>query len=245
MNCFRLILIGLLLISAPMLQACETVQTEDVAAAPQAVIPVLELPEELPPYRLQIGDVLDLKMLLNPELDEEVTIRPDGKISTAVAQDIMAYGKTPEELQAVLNMRYETHLNDPNVAVIVRSFAPSRVYVLGEVNNPGEYIAVGQSLTMLQALSMAGNVKNSAKTDDIVIIRRGGGEQPKAYVANYDEATTGLNPMADVRLVAGDVVFVPRTAVAEAYVNYEQSVQQFIRPAFNMGLTYRLDNYNN
>jgi len=195
----------------------------------------------LPPYQLQIGDTLAIKLLLNPELEEEVIIRPDGKISTAVAQNIMAFGKTPEQLQETLNTRYAEYLSDPKVAVIVRSFAPSRIYVLGEVNEPGEYITSGPNFTLLQAIAMAGNIKNSADPDEILVFRRGTGDKPEAYRADYDEATSGLAPNADVRLAPYDVVYVPRTGIADAYVLYEQSIKQFIRPALNFGLTYRLD----
>jgi len=195
----------------------------------------------LPPYQLQVGDVLSIKLLLNPELEEEVVVRPDGKISTAVAQNIMAFGKTPEELQETLNLEYSEYLSDPNVAVIVRSFAPTRIYVLGEVNEPGEYITSGPNYTLLQAIATAGNIKNSANPDEILIFRRGTGDRPEAYRADYDKATSGLMPHEDIRLAAYDVVYVPRTAIADAYVLYEQTIQQFLRPSINFGLSYRLD----
>lgn len=222
-----------------LLSACSTLS--NVESAPENILPIADLADELPPYRIQIGDVLEIKLLLNPELEEEVTVRPDGKISTAVAQNVMAYGVTPEELQDDLNDRYSKHLSDPNVAVIVRSFAPTRFYVLGEVERPGEYISVGPNLTLLQALSMAGDIQNSANTEEIVILRRGAGNEPKAYKADYDKATNGLSPESDVRLAAYDVIFVPKTSIAEAYVLYEQSIQQFLRPSVNLGFSYRLD----
>lgn len=215
--------------------------TGDIESAPQNILPIADIANDLPSYQIQIGDVLSLKLLLNPELEEEVTVRPDGKISTAVAQNIMAYGVTPEALQEELNERYAEHLSDPNVAVIVRSFAPTRIYVLGEVNNPGEYISVGPNLTLLQALAMAGDIKNSGDLEEIIILRRGAGDRPKAYRADYDEATSGLAPNADVRLAAYDVVYIPKTAIADAYVLYEQSIQKFLRPSVNFGFSYRLD----
>lgn len=218
--------------------------TANVDPAPQNMHPIADIATDLPSYQIQIGDVLSLKLLLNPELEEEVTVRPDGKISTAVAQNVMAYGLTPEELQEELNDQYAEHLSDPSVAVIVRSFAPTRFYVLGEVNSPGEYISVGPNLTLLQALAMAGDIENSADPEEIIILRRGAGDEPKAYRADYDAAKSGLNPAADVRLAAYDVVYVPRTAIADAYVLYEQSIQQFLRPSLNFGLSYRLDDNN-
>ncbi|MCB9988474.1 MAG: polysaccharide export protein [Rhodospirillales bacterium] len=213
-----------------------------IAPAPRNIMPIAAIADELPPYRMQIGDVLEIKMLLNPELNEEVIIRPDGKISTAVAQNVLAFGLTPEELQDLLNERYTTHLSDPSVAVIVKTFAPARIYVMGEVNNPGEYLSEGLSMTLLQALALAGGVKNSADTNEIILLRRGSGEEPKAYFADYDAAISGAEPEADVRLAAYDVVFVPRTGIAEFHKYYEQYVQQFIRPSIGIGAYYAVGN---
>lgn len=231
-----ILVLGILIIP---ISGCSSIN--DVNPAPQNVLPIADIANDLPSYQIQIGDVLSLKLLLNPELEEEVTVRPDGKISTAVAQNIMAYGLTPEALQEELNERYAEHLSDPNVAVIVRSFAPTRFYILGEVNEPGEYISVGPNLTLLQAIAMAGDIKNSADLKEIIILRRGAGNRPKAYRADYDAATSGLAPGSDIRLAAYDVVYVPKTAIADAYVLYEQSIQQFLRPSVGLGLGYSLN----
>lgn len=214
---------------------------QKIPSAPRNIIPIAPMANELAPYKMQIGDVLEIKLLLNPELEEEVIIRPDGKISTAVAQNVPAFGLTPEELQKKLNQHYKAHLSNPNVVVIVRTFAPTRVYVLGEVTSPGEYISIGPNLTLLQALARAGGIKNSAKTNEILLLRRGSAEHPKAYYANYDAAISGLDPGADIRLAAYDVVYVPRLAIAEAYVRYEQYFQQFLRFSVGLGLGYSLN----
>lgn len=208
--------------------------SSDLPSAPQNVVPMAPLSTGLMDYRIQVGDTLEIKLLLNPELEEQVIVRPDGKISTSVAQNVLAYGLTPPELQKILNERYKAHLTDPNVSVVVRTFAPTRIYVLGEVYSPGEYISVGPGLTLLQALARAGGVKPSAKTRKIVVLRRGGGDHPAAFVADYDDAVSGRNPGADVRLAAYDVIYVPRLAVAEAFLNYQQFFQQFITPSVNM-----------
>lgn len=221
------------------LAACASVTP--LRDAPRNVAPVAPVAGTLAPYRIQVGDVLEVKLLLNPELDEEAIVRPDGMISTAVAQDVLAFGLTPAELQKILNDRYRAHLSDPGVAVVVRTFAPNRIYVLGEVNSPGEYISVGPGLTLLQALARAGGVKNSAQTDHIVVLRRGSADKPEVYAADYDAATTGRDPSADVRLAAYDVVYVPRTGVAEAYLQYEQYIQQFLKPSVGLGFSYQLN----
>jgi polysaccharide export outer membrane protein len=210
--------------------------------APRGKLPVMPIDRDLPDYNIQVGDVLEIKMLLNPELEEELLVRPDGKVSTSVVQDVVAYGRTPSELQKELNSLYKEQLSNPDVAVIVKTFAPTRVYVLGEVESPGEYVSVGPNMTLLQALSRAGGVQNSAKIDEVVIIRRGATDEPQAYAANFKTASNGSDPGADVRLMAYDVVFVPRTAIAEAYLTY---VQQFVRPSVGLGFSYSLNNDDN
>ncbi|MCB1950011.1 polysaccharide biosynthesis/export family protein [Nitrosomonas sp.] len=232
---------SVLLLCVTILTGCADPVVQGLPSAPQYVSPVAPVAEKLNPYQIQVGDVLEIKLLLNPELEEQVTVRPDGMVSTAVAQNVPAFGRTPEELQADLNERYKKHLSEPNLAVIVKNFAPTRIYVLGEVNSPGEYISVGPNLTLLQALARAGGLKNSALTEQIMILRRGSADNPEIYAASYDNATSGLQPGADVRLAAYDVVYVPKTTIADAYVNYEQYIQQFMRPAMGLSLGYQLN----
>ena len=216
--------------------------TSDLPPAPEGIMPISELADKLPPYRIQIGDQLDLKLILNPELNESVVVRPDGMISTSVVQDVMAYGRTPAELKSELVGAYKTQLSKPELKVIVKNFAPTRVYVLGEVNNPGELVSVGPNLSLMQALAKAGGVKETAETREIIILRRGAGEKPALYSANFEEVTSGKSAMADVRLAAYDVVFVSRSAIAEANRVYEQYVKKFVTTS--VGATYNLGNTN-
>jgi len=212
---------------------------DNLQAAPQNVSPQTELAAELPPYRVQIGDVLEVKMLLNPEFDQEIIVRPDGMISTVLAQNVPAYGKTPLDIEQSLRDAYRKQLSNPQLSIIVKSFTPTRVYVMGEVNSPGEFVSVGPNLTLMQALARAGGVKLTADTAHVTILRRGAADQPQALRANADEAMSGVNPAADVRLAAYDVVYVPRTGVAELNKGFNQYIQQFLPPTF--GLSYSLN----
>jgi polysaccharide export outer membrane protein len=216
--------------------------SHNLTDAPKGTTPELLLAPRLPAYRMQVGDVLDVKLMLNPELNDQVVVRPDGKISTIVTGDISAYGRTVHEVQRDLERSYGQHLAHPHVSLVVRSFAPTRIYVLGEVYNPGEFITVGPTLTMLQAVARAGGVKNDADTDDIVIVRHGAGESSQAYKASYHSAVTGKDPASDVRLAPYDIVYVPRTGVGNAYLNYQQNIQQFLPISGNIGADYILNN---
>ena len=190
----------------------------------------------LPPYRIQVGDVLDVRLMLNPELNEEVTVRPDGHISTTVVPDAVAAGHTVKELDAVLRSDYSRDLQNPRVSVVVRSFAPTRVYVGGEVNNPGEFITVGPTLTLSQVVARAGGTKLSSEDGDIFIIRRGTNDKPEFLSVRYKAIQHAVDPDADVRLAPYDVVYVPKSGIAEVYKWYNQYIQQFANPSF--GFSY-------
>jgi polysaccharide biosynthesis/export protein len=211
--------------------------------APPVPIPVSTGPADLAPYRLQVGDLLYIRLYLNPEMNEDVVVRPDGMISTAIAEDVMAYNHTPAEIATELRERYKSVLSDPQIGVVVHSFAPNRVYVGGEVNSPGEFITVGPNLTVSQAIARAGGVKLGADRAKVFLLRRGAHDKPEALSVDYMGIVSGKNPTADVRLAQYDVVYVPRTGVYEAYAFWNQHVQQFI--PFNWGFNYNVNPSNN
>ncbi len=215
------------------LTACSTIPPLPEAPAVPADVTTVT---PLPPYRLQVGDVLEVRLLLNPELNEEVTVRPDGHISTTVAQDEIAYGRTIQELSAALRRDYSHDLQNPRLSVVVKSFAPTRVYVGGEVVNPGEFITVGPTLTLSQAISRAGGSKLSSDDTSIFIIRRGADDKPELLSTRYSAVMHGRDGSADVRLAPYDVVYVPKSGIAEVYKWYNQYIQQFANPSF--GFSY-------
>ncbi len=193
----------------------------------------------LPAYRIQVGDILDIKLRLNPELDETLTVRPDGMISTSMFEDILVYDKTVKEVNDNLKSLYGQELKNPQISTIIRSFAPTRVYVMGEVSNPGEFIVVGPALTLTQAIARAGGTLNSANAKNVLILRRGAGDKSKTYLADYEGATQGGDPMKDVRLSPYDVVFVPKSGAALTFKTYQQYIQQYVSPS--LGASYQLN----
>ncbi len=95
---------------------------------------------------IEVGDVLEVRLLLNPELNEEVTVRPDGHISTTAVPDMLAYGRSPVDLADLLRAVYARDLQNPRVSVVVKSFAPTRVYVAGEVTTSASSSLSGRPL---------------------------------------------------------------------------------------------------
>lgn len=216
------------------LSACTSVN--ELPMAP--INPMPETTLNLPVYRLKIGDQLELRLPLNPELNEAVTVGPDGRISTTLATNIPAFGRSVDEVSADLSRAYAKELHNVKLALVLQSPAPSRVYVAGEVASPGELITSGPDLTLLQAIARAGGIKEDGKTGKVVIIRRGVGDKPSIFAANYGGLTDDLKATDDVRLAPFDIVFVPRTAIGEVYKAYHQYVQQFI--AINWGFAYQV-----
>ena len=209
------------------LSACSPVPA--LPPAPPAPAPDTGYVSTLPPYRIQVGDVLGVRLLLNPELNEEVTVRPDGHISTTVAKDELASGRTVQDVTAALTHAYSSELHNPRLTVLVKSFAPTRTYVGGEVTNPGEFITVGPNLTLSQAIARAGGLKTmSADEDRAFIIRRGPNDEPQLFSVRFQDVMWGKDPAADVRLAPYDVVYVPRTGISEVYRFVNSYLLQFV-----------------
>ena len=219
------------------LMSCGTVA--DLPPAPP--VPAFSnapVPED-PAYRIQIGDVLDIKLYQTPELNDEVTVRPDGHISTTLVKDVRAAGSTVPELADALLKAYAPYVQKPTLTVVVKTFAPDRIYVGGEVAQPGEFITLPPNLTLSQAIARAGGLKLTGSADKVVILRRGPGDVPQAFAVAFNDARTGANPAADVRLANYDVVYVPRTSIAEIYLFWNQYLQQFVPVSW--GFSYVLN----
>jgi polysaccharide export outer membrane protein len=231
--------VGVALASAVAMAACSPVPSLPPAPMEPAVT---TSSANLPPYQIQVGDVLEVRLLLNPELNEEVTVRPDGHVSTTAVPDALAYGRTPAELADTLRGIYGKDLQKPRLSVVVKSFAPTRVYVGGEVTTPGEFVTVGPTLTLSQALARAGGTKLSSDDTSVFIIRRGPSDKPEFLSTSWKELRQGRNPNADVRLAPYDVVYVPKLGIAEVYQFYNQYIGQFANPSF--GFSYLLNPTN-
>jgi protein involved in polysaccharide export with SLBB domain len=175
---------------------------------------------EVPPdYRIQAGDEMEIKFFFNPELNETVFVRPDGKISLQLVDDVQAAGLTPSELDEILSRVYAKELRKPEVTVIVRSFTGQRVYVGGEVGNPGA-VELTAGMTALQAVINAGGFRDTAKLEEVLVIRNGWADAPIPIRANLTQ------PIAnDVMLQAHDIVYVPRTWIADANVFVKQYIE--------------------
>jgi polysaccharide biosynthesis/export protein len=215
------------------------------ACQPLPDVPASMPPTPVPPplataYQLQPGDQFEVRFFFNPELNESVTIQPDGRYSVLLAQDAPGAGRNLSEIRSFLNNRYKRELKDPRITVTLKSTIPTRIYVGGEVTAPGEYASIGPPLTLVQAIARAGGMKNSANLDQIILLRRGPNGTPLLYNISFNDATTGANPTADIPLQPYDSLFVPRTPIANTYLAFQQYFQQFVPDSFGyaVGTTF-------
>lgn len=175
-------------------------------------------------YLIQPGDQLDIKFYYNPELNEQITVRPDGRISLQLAGEIDAVGRTPANLTDLLTEKYSAELNDPKITVIVRTFNLQRIYVDGEVKNPGLFTLM-EPTTILQSIAQAGGLKESARTKEIVLIRRSADNTFTSTVIDLETSLDGSSPQQDIALMPQDIIYVPRSRIA----NVNRWIDQYIR----------------
>src|SRR5262245_44050381 len=155
-------------------------------------------------YRIQRGDMLEIRFALNPELDSDSLVLPDGRISLQLVGDLYAEGLTPAELTEQLRNAYSTELRDPDIAVTVASRA-ARIYVGGHIERPGEY-AWSRQITAMQAIARAGGFSETADTSRIFVVRRDKSGAEQTIEIDTDDATNDTGKNRDVYLAPYDLV---------------------------------------
>jgi polysaccharide export outer membrane protein len=158
-------------------------------------------------YLLGPEDVLLISVWKDEHLTREVVVRPDGMISFPLVGDLPAEGRTVEELRADLVRRLAKYIPNVNVTAAVTKVLSYKIYVMGRVNKPGEYL-VGHYTDVLQALSLAGGLTPFAAENDIKVVRRVRGQQ-QTYLFRYGDVRKGTDMEQNILLQRGDVVMVP------------------------------------
>lgn len=158
-------------------------------------------------YKIGPEDELEISVWGEETLQRTVLVRPDGGISFPLAGDLRAAGKTPDELRQELTTRIKRYIPEPFVTVSVSKVAGYQIYVLGQVNNPGQYL-VGRYVDVLQALTLAGGLTPFASENNITIRRRQNGREV-VLPFSYSAAKQGQNSPQNVILQSGDTIIVP------------------------------------
>jgi len=159
-------------------------------------------------YRLNPGDVLDVSVWKEEGMHREVLVLPDGMISFPLAGHLMAAGKTPQDVQKNLTERLRKFFPDSPITVSVARTLGNKIYVVGQVNNPGEFPAT-HNIDVMQSLSLAGGLTAFGDEDDIKILRRKKDGTLRALSFDYSAVKNGNDLETNIPLKSGDVVVVP------------------------------------
>jgi polysaccharide biosynthesis/export protein len=160
-----------------------------------------------PAYVIGPEDVLDINVWKEPDMTRVVPVRPDGKISLPLINDVQAAGSTPQQLASAVTEKLRKFLTDPQVTVIVTAINSQRVYVVGEVLHAGAFSLI-PGMTVLQVLANAGGFTTFADVKKIHVMRLINGKHTELPF-NYREVLKGDNPDQNIKLEPGDTVVVP------------------------------------
>ena len=181
----------------------ENVAKPAKAAAPEPRVAAPEVPAE---YVIGADDTLHIAVWKEPDLSATLPVRPDGKISLPLLNDVPAAGLTPMQLAASITEKLKKYIADPRVTVVVTAMNSRRIFVTGEVVHSGA-IPLLPNMTVLQALSSAGFTQ-FANVKGIYLLRTENGRQVKLPF-NYKEVVKGNHPEQNIMLKPGDTVVVP------------------------------------
>jgi len=162
-------------------------------------------------YTIGPGDVLEISVWQHPELDKVVTVRPDGKISFSLIGDVNTTGLTPADLDKVITRALSEYVQNPEVTIIVTSISAikKQILILGEVTRPGAY-PIGESITVLEAIAMAGSYTERAALRKVTITRTSKAETREVTKVDLKKVMAEGDIDSDVVLERGDVVYLPR-----------------------------------
>ena len=198
--------------AAPVIAGQQTAQGPKAppTAAPNGAkptAPALPAVAVVPPgYVIGVDDVLAVLFWREKDLSGDVVVRPDGKITLPLLNDVQAAGLTPEDLRVALTTAATKYVAEPNVTVVVRQINSRRVFITGQIGKPGPY-TVTPGLTVMQLIALAGGLTEFADSKNIIIMRTENGK-PLAYRFNYKEVLDRKKLQQNIELKPGDTVVV-------------------------------------
>jgi polysaccharide biosynthesis/export protein len=158
-------------------------------------------------YVIGPEDVLSVVFWRDKDMSAEVSVRPDGKISLPLLNDVQASGLTPQQLRDTITEAAKRYIEDPSVSVVIRQINSRKVYVTGEVIKPGPYLLTGPT-TVLQMIAIAGGLREYADAKHITLMRVENG-RTVGYPFNYKDVSNRKSLSQNVELKPGDTIVVP------------------------------------
>ncbi len=190
-------------------------QTRTPSSQPQPAPPAAPPPAVVRPagvavpgnYVIGTDDLLGIVYWRDKEMSTDARVRPDGRISIPLINEVQAAGLTPEELQKKITEESAKYIEDASITIVVREILSLRVFITGEVNKPGPY-PITSVTTVMQLISLAGGLREYANSKNIMIMRKEGDKQTSLKF-NYKEVAAGKNLKQNIDLKPGDTVIVP------------------------------------
>jgi len=158
-------------------------------------------------YLIQAGDLLEISVWAEENLERDVSVQPDGRISFPLVGVLKAAGSTVEQVQLRVAQKLAVYIPDPVVTVSIKEIRGNRIYILGQVQNPGQF-TMNPIIDVVQALALAGGTTPFAELNDIKILRRSGDSQTLIEF-RYADIARGRNLQQNILLKSGDVIIVP------------------------------------
>jgi polysaccharide export outer membrane protein len=194
--------------AAPPVSPAAPAKTAPITKPAGNTAPVLPAQPPLPDdYVIGPDDILVIVFWREKDLSTEASVRPDGKISIPLLQDVDAAGLTPEQLRDSLNKQAQRFVEDPNATVIVKEINSRQVFITGQVSKPGPY-RLGGPTTVVQLIAMAGGLLEYADQENVAIMRVENGT-PVSHRFNYKDIAHRRNLKQNIMLKPGDTVVVP------------------------------------
>ncbi len=182
-----------------------------------------------PEYRLRAGDEIAIAVVGQPDFSKTVRVRPDGRMSAPGIGEIPAVGLTIAEVTEAVRAGLRRLVRYPDVSIMLTSSAEEVVYIFGEVRAPGAHPYL-PNMTALHALGAAGGPRETGKLSSVMVLRRTGPSALDVYPLNLEAAVDGALITRDITLRPYDVIFVPRTLIAQINLFVDQFVRQNITP---------------
>jgi polysaccharide export outer membrane protein len=203
------LIVGLVVGLASVASAQQPPATTPAATTPSGAAAAANTAATAVPADYVIGpeDVLSVVYWRDKDMTGDVSVRPDGKISLPLLNDVQAAGLTPAQLRDRLVEASKQYFEDPSVTVVVKQMNSHKVFITGEVSKPGPYPLVGPT-TVLQLISIAGGLREYAESKNIIIVRTENG-RPVTYPFNYKDVVSRKNLRQNIELKSGDTVIVP------------------------------------
>jgi polysaccharide export outer membrane protein len=165
-------------------------------------------------YRLTPGDVLEVQFRYSPEFNQTVTVQPDGYISLEIGGDLKVAGLTVEQTREAILRKAGTRLQDPVATIVLKEFQKPYFVIAGEVALPGK-IEMRERVTALQAIMLAGGMKEAARSSQVVVFRRINSDTAEVKLLNLKDIRRTADLENDLTLQPGDMVYVPRDKISK------------------------------